>query len=47
MGKNFIDINNFTKTERKIFEQAAHSCPVHKSLSSNVKKVIHINIINA
>ena len=35
--------NNYSKVERKILETAAHSCPVHKSLHSDMKKEINFH----
>ena len=34
---------DFSKTDRKILEKAAHSCPVHQSLHQDLKKAIIFN----
>jgi putative redox protein len=35
--------NNFTEKEKKMYENAAHTCPVAKSLHPDVKQVIEFN----
>tara|TARA_B100000029_G_C17403453_1_gene897941 strand:- start:188 stop:598 length:411 start_codon:yes stop_codon:yes gene_type:complete len=32
--------NRYSEKEKKIFQNAAETCPVHKSLSNNLKKTI-------
>jgi putative redox protein len=35
--------NNYTDKEKDLLENAAHTCPVAKSLSSELKQTVHFN----